>query len=77
MSTTSLSEARAAKKELASLVAGDPRVNGIGICRGSNGYAVKLNVSGAGKAGKVDIPKTIKGVQVQVEVVGEIRKQLA
>jgi hypothetical protein len=69
-----LSQARAAKKELASLVAGDPGVNGIGICRGSNGFAVKLNVSGAAK---VNVPKTIKGVQVQVEVVGEIRKQLA
>ena len=65
------SAARAAKARVSSLLAGDARVNGVGITRAADRYAVRVNVvSGADVP---DLPETVDGVPVRVAVVGRIR----
>ena len=71
--TATLKEARAAKAKVAQLVSGHPDVNGVGITRDGDGYAVKLNLSGRTKANP--LPKQIDGVPVRIETVGAIRKR--
>jgi hypothetical protein len=73
--TATLKEARAAKAKVAQLMSGHPEVNGVGITRDGDGYAVKLNLSGRTKADL--LPKQIDGVPVRIETVGAIRKRKA
>ena len=69
-----LARARAAKKKLETMIAGEPGVNGVGIVRDKGQYAVKVNLSGKEP---VEVPRTLGGVAIRVEVVGTIRKQRA
>ena len=71
---SSLSQARAAKAKLQTLLRKHPTVNGIGITRLEQGYGVKLNLS----APRDDrIPDEVDGVPIQVETVGPIVKRRA
>ena len=65
-----MSAARAAKAHLRGLLAGDPRVNGVGITRAEDSYAVKVNVLSADDV--PDVPDAVDGVPVQLAVVGRI-----
>ena len=47
-------------------------VQGVGITRVDDGYAVKLNLSGRPER---EVPRELDGVPVIVEVVGRIVKQ--
>ena len=67
-----LSQARAAKSEVAKRLAGHPLVNGIGIARVNGGYAVKVNLSAPVKNG---MPRSVSGVPVKTEVVGRITRR--
>jgi hypothetical protein len=71
--TATLQQARAAKVKVARMVSGHPDVNGVGITKDGNGYAVKLNLSG--RTNGDPLPKQIDGVPVKVETVGPIRKR--
>jgi len=62
--------ARAAKAQVRSLVAGDPRVNGIGLTHAGGDWAVKVNV--VDEQDHPDLPDTIDGVPVVVRGVGVI-----
>jgi hypothetical protein len=53
-----------------SLLAGDHRVNGIGITRSADHYAVKVNV--VSDTDVPDLPEAVDGVPVRVAVVGRI-----
>ncbi|MEV6213032.1 hypothetical protein [Kitasatospora sp. NPDC051914] len=62
--------ARAARDVLAQVLAGDPRVNGVGIGGTKNAYVVKIQVVSGGDL--PDLPAEIDGVPVQVVVVGRV-----
>jgi hypothetical protein len=66
-----LEQARAAKEKAKRLFTASV---GVGITRLDEGYAVKVNLRNP-LASEETIPKFIDGVPVQVEIVGEIRKQ--
>jgi hypothetical protein len=68
-----LTEARAAKEKLLRRVAKRPEVNGVGISRRRDGYAIKVNVSE--ELGGRKLPAEVDGVPVRVEVVGSISKR--
>jgi hypothetical protein len=74
MKTTGLDEARAAKERAKALFAGKAPVVGIGITRVGDGYGVKVNL-GAPPAADANLPDSIDGVPIRVEVVGPIRKR--
>ena len=65
-----MSAARAAKAHVRDLLAGDSRVNGIGISRGGGQYSVKVNV--VSDHDLPDVPADVDGVPVKVAVVGRI-----
>lgn len=67
-----ISEARAAKREIADLVRGNPHVNGVGLARGDGGYAVKVNLAAEDSELRRSLPGSIGGARVLVEVVGPI-----
>ena len=71
-----LERARAAKRRLRKLLPADLAVNGIGITQVGEDYAVKLNLAAA-PAGDLDLPHTVDGVRVVVEVVGGLAKRPA
>jgi len=62
--------ARAAKSRLASHLAGDQRVNGVGVVRRAQAYVVRVNV--VADDDRPDLPAEVDGVPVQVDVVGPI-----
>jgi len=70
--SASLSQARAAKAEVAKRLAGHPLVNGIGVARVDGGYAVKVNLSAPVRSG---MPRSVGGVPVKTEVVGRITRR--
>ncbi len=72
MKTIGLDEARAAKERAKSIFAGKASVVGIGLTRIGDGYGVKVNLD-APPASDANLPKTIDGVPVRVEVIGPIR----
>ena len=72
MKAIGLDEARAAKERARSLLGGKASVVGIGLTRVGDGYGVKVNL-GAPPAAGTDLPESIDGVPVLVEVVGPIR----
>jgi hypothetical protein len=65
------SAARAAKTALATSLADEPGVVGIGLARRESGYVVKVDLSDAEAAARV--PKVVDGVPVVTEVVGVVR----
>jgi hypothetical protein len=66
-----LDEARAAKDKAKELFTANV---GVGITRIGDGYAVKVNLRNP-IPDNASMPKSIDGVPVQFEVVGEIHKQ--
>ncbi|MDP9407719.1 MAG: hypothetical protein M3P95_07620 [Actinomycetota bacterium] len=68
-----ISEARAAKREVADLLRGNPHVNGVGVAKGDGGYAVKVNLVADDTELRRSLPGAIGGAPVLVEVVGPIR----
>jgi hypothetical protein len=72
MKTIGLDEARAAKERAKSIFPEKASVVGIGLTRVGDGYGVKVNL-GAPPAPDADLPETIDGVPVRIEVVGTIR----
>ena len=71
-SPVTLEAARAAKAEALRRFARVPEVNGIGLCRRGDGYALKINFE---TEPPIEVPERIEGVDVIVEVVGRIRKR--
>jgi hypothetical protein len=69
-----LDKARAAKAVAAKRYGKLANVVGVGITRVGDDYAVKVNVSAALTDATL-FPSHLKGVPVQVEVVGTIRSQ--
>lgn len=67
-------DARQAKATVVELLGDLDAVNGVGIARTAEGYAVKVNLSRALEPDQA-LPDIVDGVPVVVEVVGPIRKQ--
>ncbi len=74
MANADLERARAAKERAKVIFAGKASVVGIGINRVAGGFGVKVNLSEPAPR-DADLPETIDGVPVRVEVVGAIRKR--
>jgi hypothetical protein len=72
---STLEQARAAKEEALALFSRFARVVGVGITRVGSGYAVKVNLASPPDA-TVQLPASVQGVPVRVEVVGTIRKRM-
>jgi hypothetical protein len=64
-------QARAVKDRLVRERGEHPAVNGVGLARDGEGWAVKVNLSRT--APDLDLPADIEGVPVRTEVVGPIR----
>jgi hypothetical protein len=73
---TSLSQARAAKVKAVRLFGKHPLVNGVGLARVADGYALKVNFLKSPDQGKT-LPKEIDGVPILIDVVGPIAKRKA
>lgn len=69
-----IEQARTAKVIAKTALARVPGVVGIGLTKIGDDYALKVNLREALPAG-VNVPESIAGVSVKVEVVGPIRKQ--
>lgn len=67
---TDLARARAAKTRLRETLRSDDGVVGVGLCRTSDGYGVKVNVRG--EPSRRHVPTQVDGVEVRVDVVGPI-----
>lgn len=74
MSRVTRDQARAAKTRARELFAGAGALAGVGITRVAGGYAVKVNLSEPLPEG-MDVPATVDGVPLRVEVVGRIRRR--
>ena len=74
MNRTTLDEARAAKARALAAFSEKASVVGVGITRIDGGYGVKVNL-GEPPPSDAELPESINGVPVRVEVVGTIRKQ--
>jgi len=74
MANADLERARAAKERAKVIFAGKASVVGIGINRVAGGFGVKVNLSEPAPP-DADLPETIDGVPVRVEVVGAIHKR--
>ncbi|GAA2026497.1 hypothetical protein WDZ16_10690 [Pseudokineococcus marinus] len=67
--------ARAAKSRLASSLAGDRRVNGVGVVRwavGTSAAAYGVRVGVVAEDDAPEVPAEVDGVPVRVDVVGRI-----
>ncbi len=71
VSMSDRSAARAARSTLASWLASEPGVVGIGLARRGSGYVVKVDLADAHAASRV--PGDVDGVRVVTEVVGVVR----
>ena len=63
--------ARAARSTLATRLAAEPGVVGIGLARRERDYVVKVDLTDA--AAGVNVPHDVDGVRVVTEVVGVVR----
>jgi hypothetical protein len=63
--------ARAARSALATRLAAEPGVVGIGLARREQGYVVKVDLADA--AAGANVPRDVDGVRVVTEVVGVVR----
>jgi hypothetical protein len=68
----SIQRARTAKESLAKTLVDAKGLVGLGITRIGSDYAVKVNFS---TEPQEEIPSSVAGVPVQVEIVGKIRKR--
>lgn len=66
-----IDQARTVKDRLTERLAGHAAVNGIGLGRGAGGWIVKVNLVHA--APDLDLPPSIDGVAIHVDIVGSIR----
>ena len=73
MNRCTMADARVAKARALDLFRGKASIVGMGITRIDGGYGVKVNLN-ASPAPDVDLPETILGVPVRVEIVAKIRK---
>jgi hypothetical protein len=74
MAIADLEQARAAKERAKELFGRTASVVGVGINRVGEGFGVKVNLSEPPPP-DADLPDTIDGVPVRVEVVGTIHKR--
>lgn len=74
MTSCSLDQARSAKQNAFTTFSRLVEVIGVGITRHEDGYAVKVNLRVPPAEG-IDLPSTIDGVPVCVEVTGPISKR--
>ena len=74
MSPISLHDARAAKEKVVEIFGRLGVVVGVGITRIDGGYGVKVNLREQPAPG-VELPPTVNGVPIRVEVTGPIRKR--
>ena len=72
MAAISLEQARAAKAEALDVFARIGEVLGIGITKMGPDYVLKVNLRGAPKKAP---PSKVRGVPVQVELVGTVRRR--
>jgi hypothetical protein len=70
----SLSEAQQAQARIAEHLAGHELVNGIGLTRVPDGWAVLVNLSQA-LPDSDELPDTVSGVQVHYDTIGPISKR--
>jgi hypothetical protein len=63
--------ARAARSTLATRLAAEPGVVGIGLARRESDYVVKVDLTDAAAAARV--PENVDGVRVVTEVIGVVR----
>jgi hypothetical protein len=70
-----LAEAREAKEKAKEIFPRFGLVNGVGLSRQGEGYAVKVNFE-AEPRDQGNMPREIGGVPVIVQVVGQIHKQV-
>lgn len=68
-----LPRARAVKDQLADRLRSEPDVNGIGLARRGNGWAVKVNL--ARPAPQLGLPSEVDGVEISTDVTGPIIAQ--
>jgi hypothetical protein len=73
MKNTGLDEARTAKERAKAIFADKTSVVGVGITRVGDGYGVKVNLD-APPAADANLPETIDGVTIRIDVVGSVRK---
>jgi hypothetical protein len=66
----SIDQARTVKDRLVRERGDHPAVNGVGLARDGEGWAVKVNLARA--APDLDLPGEIEGVPVRTEVVGPV-----
>lgn len=69
-----LAEAREAKEKAKEIFSRFGSVNGVGLSRQGDGYAVKVNFE-AEPQDQAHMPREIGGIPVIVRVVGQIHKQ--
>jgi hypothetical protein len=72
--TASIEQARAAKAKALVTFSQEVTIVGIGITRVGEGYGLKINVREA-PARSMQLPDSIDGVPVRLEIVGTIGKQ--
>ena len=76
MSSVSLAQARAVKGLAKQVFAKFGPVAGVGLTRVGSDYAVKVNLEMESDPG-VEMPDSLEGVPVKVEIVGKITKRPA
>jgi hypothetical protein len=73
MPPCTLDEVRTVKSKALRLFGQKAEVVGVGITEIAGGYGLKINLREAPEPG-IDLPESVDGVPVLVEVVGAIRK---
>lgn len=66
-----IDQARAAKERARTLLAGEPRVNGVGIAPAGDGFCLRVDL--VEEVGPAAIPAEIDGVPVETAVTGRVR----
>lgn len=74
MNTHTLEDVRSVKPKALRVFGEKAAVVGVGITEVEGGYGLKVNLREAPEAG-VDLPKTLDGVPVRIEIVGTLRKR--
>ena len=74
MKSTSIDQARAAKKQALEIFSVFAEVVGVGLTKIDDGYGLKVNL-GTTPVDTATLPGDVDGVPVRVEVVGKIRKR--
>jgi hypothetical protein len=69
----SIAQARSVKRDLTERLRDAAEVNGVGLTRDAEGWAVKVNLERS--APHLALPRSIDGVPVHIDIVGPIRAQ--